>query len=136
MYAGGAGPLVRATAQHKRYRAHLCCWATVPRVLPSFRLSAGGFPFLRPLVMGYAPSLILVCQQGLSVGFPSGFHGWVRPSFTITACVLTPAQDHAQPCVALPAYWLGVYGSSGTIANALSGRSALVFLPQKPPRKL
>ena len=35
----------------------------------------------------------------------------------LSFCVLTPAQDHAQPCVALPAYWLGAYGSSDTLTR-------------------
>ena len=36
----------------------------------------------------------------------------------LSFCVLTPAQDPAQPCVALPAYWLEAYGSSGILTPA------------------
>ena len=60
-----------------------------------------------------------------------------RRSISGCQCVLTPAQDHAQPCVALPAYWLGAYGSLGTLTPArLPHVSVLRIAPRVLRRSL
>ena len=86
----------------------------------------------RLLHIAQVPPILCFRVGGFSLSKPPG-----AGHRSIALCVLTPAQDHAQPCVALPAYWLGVYGSLGTLTPArLPHVSVLRIAPRVLRRSL